>query len=87
MSKCFAVGCPIQVGAEMFGCRGHWFMVPKGTRNTIWAEYRGGRVLGVKYCDAALDAIRAVAAREGKALTGEERELKLYEQLKERAGR
>lgn len=39
-------GCPVQVPPSMFGCKRHWFMVPKDIRDDVWrtwkARLRGG---------------------------------------------
>jgi len=66
---CHATGCEAKVPPEMWGCRRHWFMVPKLIRDRIWATYRRGQCDDMnpskEYCLAARDAVIAVAQREG----------------------
>ena len=35
--------CQQQVPPAMWGCRKHWFMLPKEIRANIWAAYRPGQ--------------------------------------------
>jgi len=55
----------------MWGCKRHWFMVPKPIRDRIWRHYRPGQERDWKpsraYLEAAKEAVVAVAQREGKA--------------------
>lgn len=66
---CHATGCETAVPPEMWGCKKHWFMVPKPIRDRIWATYRRGQCddmnPSTEYCEAARDAVIAVAKREG----------------------
>ncbi len=41
--RCHWPGCPIEVPPAMWGCKPHWFRLPKGVRNQIWATYRPGQ--------------------------------------------
>lgn len=45
MSKhvCHWPGCDREVPAHVWGCRPHWFRLPKPIRNRIWATYRAGQ--------------------------------------------
>lgn len=67
---CHATGCSEEVPPEMWGCRRHWFMVPKPIRDRIWRFYRIGQCDDMNpsdnYCLAAKDAVIAVAKKEGK---------------------
>ena len=36
-------GCQIEVPRRMWGCRAHWYRVPKSLRNRIWATYVPGQ--------------------------------------------
>jgi hypothetical protein len=53
----------------MWGCKKHWFMVPKQIRGRIWVEYRVGQCddmsPSTEYLHAAREAVIAVAAKEG----------------------
>lgn len=66
---CHATGCNVAVPPEMWGCRKHWFMVPKLVRDRIWATYRRGQCDDMnpskEYCLTACEAVIAVAQREG----------------------
>lgn len=66
---CHATGCKASVPPEMWGCKRHWFMVPKKIRDRVWATYRVGQCDDMspsrEYCLAARDAVIAVAQREG----------------------
>lgn len=80
---CHAIQCERTVPPAMFMCRDHWYMVPKRLRGRIWKHYRPGQEddweITRKYADAAKLAIKAVAAKEGIEVTGEEMELVLYD--------
>ena len=68
--RCHATGCTAAVPPEMWGCRRHWFMVPKGIRDRIWRHYRAGQerdwTPSPEYLEAAREAVIAVANREGR---------------------
>lgn len=40
---CHWPGCDKQVPPAMWGCKPHWFKLPAGLRNRIWATYRPGQ--------------------------------------------
>lgn len=65
---CHATGCSARVPPEMWGCRKHWYMVPKPIRDRIWRTYRVGQCNDMnppgEYLLAAKDAVVAVARRE-----------------------
>ena len=79
---CHAIGCSISTPPEMFMCKRHWFMLSKSIRDRVWATYRHGqcddRRPSEDYCRVAMDALRFIAQKEGKTLTGQEPELLLY---------
>lgn len=58
-------------------------MVPQVLRSEVWAHYRSGQEgdwrPSRKYCEAAKAAVRAVAEKEGRVVTGQEKELLLYD--------
>lgn len=40
---CHWPGCTKQVPPAMWGCRAHWFALPKALRDRVWAAYRPGQ--------------------------------------------
>ena len=40
---CHWPGCANVVPPRMWGCRGHWFRLPRELRARIWAAYRPGQ--------------------------------------------
>lgn len=40
---CHWPGCGKQVPPAMWGCKKHWFMLPKRLRDKIWAAYVPGQ--------------------------------------------
>lgn len=40
---CHWPGCPEQVPPAQWGCRRHWYMLPKTLRDKIWNAYRPGQ--------------------------------------------
>ena len=40
---CHWIGCKKQVPPAMWGCRQHWFTLPKKSRDKIWVAYRPGQ--------------------------------------------
>ena len=40
---CHWPGCEREVPPAMWGCREHWFKLPKPLRDAIWKEYRHGQ--------------------------------------------
>ena len=69
---CHAEGCTTPVPPRMLMCRRHWRMVPRALQAAVWAEYVPGQERRKdpteSYLDAAHEAIRAVAAKEGRVL-------------------
>lgn len=41
--ECHWPGCDAQVPPAMWGCRVHWFMLPKALRDRVWAAYSPGQ--------------------------------------------
>jgi hypothetical protein len=58
--SCHWPGCPQQVPPALWGCKRHWFMLPKPIRNKIWQEYRSGQEEtfdpSKEYISAAIEA-------------------------------
>lgn len=67
---CHATDCSVRVPPTMFMCKRHWFSLPKPMRDRIWRTYRAGQcddwAISHAYAEAARDAVRFVAQREGK---------------------
>lgn len=40
---CHWPGCGKQVPPAMWGCKEHWFVLPKALRDRVWATYRPGQ--------------------------------------------
>jgi hypothetical protein len=69
---CAAIECSVPVRGDELMCRRHWFMVPAALRDFLTFRYQPGRLVG-RCADGtlmapALEAVRAVAGREGKAV-------------------
>lgn len=61
--ECHWPGCGKQVPPAMWGCKYHWFRLPKSIRDKIWAAYAPGQEKGEasvsqEYFDAANEAQR-----------------------------
>ncbi len=41
--RCHWPGCDKQVPPAMWGCKTHWYMLPRALRNKIWAAYQPGQ--------------------------------------------
>lgn len=56
---CHWPGCGKEVPPAMWGCKGHWFTLPKRLRDRIWATYRRGQEItktpSPAYIEAALE--------------------------------
>lgn len=65
--ECHWPGCPRQVPPAMWGCREHWFALPKRLRDAIWRAYRPGqeadRRPSVAYLEAAREVQTWIAAK------------------------
>jgi len=40
---CHWDGCKREVPPKLWGCKEHWFKLPKPLRDAIWKEYRPGQ--------------------------------------------
>jgi hypothetical protein len=66
--------CGRTVPNELWGCRPHWYALPKPIRQRIWSSYRRGQEndgkISRQYLDAILEAQRWIAeflaAAEGR---------------------
>jgi hypothetical protein len=83
--SCHAINCNKNVPPEMFMCKKHWYMVPKHLRDSVWAFYRPGQCddfnISAGYAEAAKDAIKAVAGKEGIVTDDSHPNLALYDTL------
>lgn len=65
---CHWPGCDKQVPPAMWGCRAHWFTLPRDIRNGIWEAYVPGQEVtltpSAKYLAAAKRAMDWIAQRE-----------------------
>lgn len=59
---CHWPGCNAQVPPAMWGCKAHWFRLPKALRDRIWETYRPGQEKTMSPSDAYLEAADAVQA-------------------------
>ena len=57
---CHWTGCKVAVPPHLWGCRPHWFALPKSLRDRIWATYVPGQEITKRPSRAYLDAARAV---------------------------
>lgn len=59
---CHWPGCNLQVKPAVWGCRPHWYRLPKALRDAIWASYEPGQEKTMRPSEAYLDAAQAVQA-------------------------
>jgi hypothetical protein len=57
---CHWPGCAKQVPPAMWGCKPHWFALPKNLRDAIWCSYQPGQEETLTPSHAYLDAAHAV---------------------------
>lgn len=57
---CHWPGCNKQVPPAMWGCKQHWFKIPQGLRNRIWATYKPGQEITMTPSDAYINVVRQV---------------------------
>lgn len=59
---CHWPGCTAQVPPAMWGCKTHWFKLPKALRDRVWATYAPGQEIDMtpsrEYLDVADDVQR-----------------------------
>lgn len=63
---CHWPGCQAQVPPAMWGCRPHWYRLPRHLRAAIWAAYRSGQEETLNVSPAYLAAARAAQAWIGE---------------------
>jgi hypothetical protein len=59
MRTCSWPGCQTTVPADMWGCRSHWFRLPRNIRTAIWAAYRPGQETTLEISDDYRRAFKA----------------------------
>lgn len=57
---CHWPGCEKQVPPAMWGCKPHWFKLPKRLRDLIWDTYEVGQEVTMTPSDAYLAAVHEV---------------------------
>lgn len=57
--ECHWPGCGQQVPPAMWGCKAHWFRLPKILRMRIWAAYQSGQEEDMRVSDDYLRAAQA----------------------------
>lgn len=57
---CHWPGCDRQVPPAMWGCRTHWFKLPKYLRDKVWAAYEAGQEERMDPSDEYLDVAEEV---------------------------
>lgn len=55
---CHWPGCTRQVPPAMWGCRPHWYALPKSIRDAIWRAYRPGQEISLSPSAAYIAAAR-----------------------------
>ena len=58
--RCHWPGCEVEVPPAMWGCKPHWFSLPKRLRDRIWATYRRGQEVTKRPSDDYLQAAKEV---------------------------
>ena len=57
---CHWPGCGKQVPPAMWGCRPHWFALPRVLRDRIWDSYRPGQEKDLRVSENYFEAAKAV---------------------------
>jgi hypothetical protein len=69
--SCHWPGCPAQVPPAMWGCRGHWFTLPKPIRDDIWRAYRPGQERDMRPSRTYVEAAQAAQEWIAEYLAGQ----------------
>ena len=71
--SCHWPGCGKSVPPALWGCKPHWFALPKHLRDRIWSTYRPGQEISKTpsrdYIDAAREVQAWIAANHPSAPT------------------
>lgn len=57
---CHWPGCKTQVPPAMWGCKTHWFMLPRYLRNKIWKAYSPGQEVDMSPSDEYVNVANEV---------------------------
>jgi hypothetical protein len=57
---CHWPGCEAQVPPAMWGCKPHWFSLPRGLRDRIWRAYQPGQERTMRPSAEYIAAAKAV---------------------------
>lgn len=60
--KCHWPDCNKEVPARLWGCRYHWYKLPKRLRDAIWRTYRPGQEIGKNPNQEYIEVAREVQA-------------------------
>jgi hypothetical protein len=74
---CHWPGCEAQVPPAMWGCRAHWYRIPKELRDKVWKAYRPGQEERRDPSRAYMNAAREVHAWIAKQTEEESAQLEL----------
>ena len=70
---CHWPGCDKQVSPAMWGCKAHWFRLPRALRNKIWAAYQPGQEIdgtpSREYVEIALEVRAWITAKDERKPT------------------
>lgn len=58
--ECHWPGCTAQVPPALWGCKPHWFRLPRNLRDRIWTAYRPGQEKDLSPSDSYMDVAREV---------------------------
>lgn len=68
---CHWPGCTANVPPAVWGCRPHWYSLPKTIRDRIWRAFRPGQEKTMtpsqEYLEAAQEAQDWIAKKEGRS--------------------
>lgn len=64
--RCPWPGCAVVVAADLWGCKAHWYEIPRALRQKLWAAYQSGQGVATASDDyrAASAAIDAWIAKQ-----------------------
>lgn len=60
--NCHWPGCAVEVPPKLWGCKRHWFALPKEIRDRIWRTYRPGQEIDKAPSDEYVQAAKAARA-------------------------
>ena len=69
MHTCHWPGCEKNCPPAMWGCKEHWFKLPRSLRNKIWNAYRPGQEItktpSAQYIEVALEVRKWIIQNRG----------------------